>query len=267
MNNKIDIRSTAKKVKHKLVKESPKIMFVMGIAGFYSACALAVTATPKALEAIDKEIERKNNELSGFEDSCTQLEPLEVVKVTWKYYIPTFAMITIATGCIIGAYSVNIKRNAALATAYTLSEAALKEYKDKMIETVGEEKAEEIKQSILKDKVTKRPVDSETLHNPNNGDVLCLDTLSGRYFYSNKNKLDSAVNEINRMMRNETYISLNTFYDQIGLDDVAIGELLGWHIDEGYLDIHYGSVVMDDGTLYMVLEYHVAPMYDYDRMY
>ena len=47
--------------------------------------------------------------------------------------IPAGVTVIAAAACIVGANSVNIKRNAALATAYSLSETALKEYQSKVV--------------------------------------------------------------------------------------------------------------------------------------
>lgn len=282
MIKKKDIESAFNTVKRTVVKESPYILMFMGITGYATACALAIKATPKALEAVDEEITRLNEEKRGeqaidwdngvildecvVEDPIEKLEPIDTFKVVWKLYIPAAVMFSISTMCIVGSNSINMKRNMALATAYTLSETALKEYKNKVIETVGEEKAEEIKQSIIADKAKKITKD-EVLLETGSDDFWCLDTLSGRKFISNKNKIASAVNEVNRMMRNGLYIPLNDFYAELGLESTKTGEMLGWHIDDGYLDIDYKPALLDNGTICLVLEYDVAPMYNYDRIY
>lgn len=289
MINKNSIASAFKTAKRTVVKESPYILMFMGITGYATACYLAVKETPKALEAVDEEITRLNEEKRGeraidvrsinvdwdtgvildecvVENPIEKLDPVDTVKIVWKFYIPAAVMFAVSTMCIVGSSSINMRRNAALATAYTLSEAALKEYKDKVVETVGVEKAEEIKQSILADKA-KKIVKDDVLLETGSDDFWCLDTLSGRKFISNKNKIASAVNEVNRIMRNGLYIQLNDFYEELGLERTKTGEMLGWHIDDGYLDIDYKPVLMDNGIMCLVLEYDVAPMYNYDRMY
>lgn len=57
--------------------------------------------------------------------------------------------------CLIGASSVNLRRNAALATAYTLSESALKEYREKVVETIGEKKEQAVQDAVAKERTSK----------------------------------------------------------------------------------------------------------------
>ena len=49
-------------------------------------------------------------------------------------------MFGLSTTCIIGANNVNAKRNAVLTTACHVSERALSEYRNKVVEVIGEEK-------------------------------------------------------------------------------------------------------------------------------
>jgi hypothetical protein len=59
------------------------------------------------------------------------------------------------------------------------------------------------------------------------------------------------------------YISVNDFYYEIGLGNTKIGNDLGWHVDNGLIDLEFSSQLADDGTPCLVLDYRVAPRYDY----
>ena len=63
------------------------------------------------------------------------------------------------------------------------------------------------------------------------------------------------------------YISLNEFYDEIGLDRVERGEELGWNLDngKGLIDISFSAQVSDNGQPCLVLDYRVAPKHGYDK--
>ena len=132
-----------------LVKKSPEILIGVGITGMISSTVMAVTATPKALILIEAEKSKKEVDILSAKD---------IVKVTWKCYIPAVATGILGAGCIIGSSAVSAKRNAALAAAYTLSESTLKEYQAKVVETIGEKKEQVIKDKIAKEKVEKDPV-------------------------------------------------------------------------------------------------------------
>ena len=101
-----------------ITRRSPEILTGIGIAGMVTTTVLAVKATPKALVLIGQ----AENEMER------DLKPIEAVKVAWKPYIPAIVTGTMSTMCLIGASSVNRRRNAALATAYKLSETEYGNY-------------------------------------------------------------------------------------------------------------------------------------------
>mgnify|MGYP007102022932 FL=1 len=59
------------------------------------------------------------------------------------------------------------------------------------------------------------------------------------------------------------YIPLNDFYSELGLPNIEAGELLGWNIDRGYLDVRFDTQLADDGTPALVVNYQVIPKYGY----
>ena len=144
-------------------KHSPEILTGIGIAGMITTTVLAVRATPKALELLE---EKKN------EDWVDELSPLEVVKAAWKPYVPAAVTGIASVACLIGASSVNAKRNAALATAYKLSETALSEYREKVIETIGEKKEKTVRDKVAEERVKKNPVSKSEVVVTNNGTTL-----------------------------------------------------------------------------------------------
>lgn len=257
--SKLNLAQIAKNIQLTVSKHSPEILTGIGIAGMVTTTILAVKATPKALRLI----EEKKEELEFERDEFVTLSKAEVVKTCWKCYIPSVVTGTLSAACLIGANSVNARRNAALATAYTLSETALKEYQEKVVETIGEKKEQTVRDSVAKDKIDKNPVSTHEVIITEKGNTLCFDAVSGRYFKSDIEKLKKAENELNRRMRDEMYIPLNDFYYEIGLKSVSIGDDLGWNIDRGYIDLDFSSQLADDGTPCLVISYRVAPRYDY----
>lgn len=233
-------------------KHSPEILVGLGIAGAASSVVFAIKATPKAIIQLDG----KKKEL-GVE----KLEAKEIIKTAAPVYIPTAVSFAVSAACIIGASSVNARRNAALTAAYTLSESTLRTYRDKVLETVGEDKEREIRQSVAIEQQKKAPEEKAVIVNSSAGQMKCFDSLSGRYFAATRNQIDKAVNEFNRQLRDDMRISLNEWYDLIGLDQNKLGDMLGWDIDRGYIETCYASRLDDEGTPCLVVNYVEPPHY------
>lgn len=255
--SKFNFQAFFKDAGNRLKKHSPEILTGIGITGMITTTVLAVRATPKALMLIE---ERK------LDLNTEELKKTEIVKTVWPCYIPTLVTGTLSIACVIGASSVNIRRNAALAAAYALSDSTLKEYREKVIENIGEKKEIEVRDAIAKDRIEKNPVETQQVVITKNGDTLCYDPLSGRYFKSDIEKIKRAVNEINRRMLDDTYVSLNDFYYELELDETKTGNNLGWRVDTcGLIDMRFSSQLTTDGTPCLVMDFIDAPMYDYDR--
>lgn len=254
----MSLADITKNIQTSVEKHSPEILMGLGIAGMLTTTILAVKATPKAIKLIEEKKKEENVE---------KLTAIETVKVTWKCYIPAAVLAAASTGCLIGSSSINLKRNAVLATAYKIAETARNEYREKVIETIGEKKEEAIKDKIAKEKLEKDPVKDRQVLITDKGNTLCYDVLSGRYFRINIDKLRKAENELNRRMLNENYISLNDFYEEIGLEPTRLGDDLGWRVDRGYINLDFRSQLTPDDEPCLVIDYGVEPKYDYYKLH
>lgn len=259
--DKINFKGLIKTTEDFVAKRSPEILTGIGIAGMVTTTILAVKATPKALRLIEEE-------QSGYDENGVCGEPLtkpEIIKLCWKCYIPAAITCTASIACLVGASSVNFKRNAALATAYKLSETALSEYKDAVIETIGEKKEQIVKDKMSEKKLKEEPVTKNQVILTEKGNTLCYDYHSGRYFKSDIDTIKKAVNEINSSMIRDDYASLNEFYDEIGLPHTEVGGSLGWNINDGLLEVYFSSKIADDGTPCIVMSYETQPKHGYNR--
>lgn len=255
--NKKGISNFIKTVGNKLSEHSPEILTGIGITGLLSTTVLAVKATPKALRLIDEKKEEYDTD---------ELTNMEVIKTCWKCYIPAAVTASVSVACIIGANTVNSKRNAVLATAYKLSESAFSEYKEKVIETIGEKKEEEVRDKIAKDRIEKNPVNNNEVIITGKGDVLCYDVVSGRYFKSDVDKIRKAENTLNKKLMNDMYCSLNEFYDLIGLPFTQMGFDLGWNVNDSLVEIEFSTQLSEDDTPCVVIQYSVLPKCDYQHL-
>lgn len=246
-------------------EHNPEILVGLGVVGMMSSTVLAVKATPKALDIM----EDKKADMG-----VTYLTRKEIAQATWKLYAPSVGVGLASAACIILGTSKSIKRNTALATVYALSESTLREYQSKAKEMLGEEKAAELDREVAKSRVRKREVTtivesegSEYIHHTGNGDTLVYDSLSGRYFRSSMNSIESAVNSINKSLLNDYIMTLNEFYNELGVPTIGVGSLIGWKSDKELLEVSFESDVDQRGNPYLVLSYKNRPIPVYNYHY
>ena len=252
------LANLAKRIGRATAKHGPEILIGAGLVGMVSTTVLAVKATPKALRLIE--------EAKETEDKDT-LTPIETVKVAWKPYIPAAITGITSAACFIGANSIKSSRNAALLAAYKLSESALVEYREKVVETLGEKKEKAVREKIAESHLEKNPVTETRIFTTSKGNTRCFEPLSGRYFYSDIDKIRGAAVNLNEMMQNDPfgYASLNDWYDELELEQTSRGDELGWNVSKGILKVEFHSKLDSEGTPCIVIDYVTAPSYDYSR--
>ena len=260
--NKQNITGLVKTIQTSVVKHSPEILTGIGIAGMVTTTIFAVKVTPKALDLIAKA--EDENDTYGDGEPLTKIE---IVRVAWKPYIPAALTCIASIACLIGASSVNFRRNAALATAYKLSEAALTEYKDAVIDTIGEKKEQAVKEKISKNRVEQNPVSNNTIYITGDGDTLFLEPISKRYFYSDIEQVRSIINTLNEALYNDPFghIPLSDLYDAVGLTQTDISNDIGWNINGRSIKVNFHPAMSDKGKPCLALYYETAPSWDYDK--
>lgn len=113
-------------------KNSPQILTGLGCIGVVSTAIVTGQATLKAQALIQTEETCRHHE-----KNYAPLTRLEMLQLSWKFYIPTVLIGATSIACIIGAHNVNIKRIEAMTTLYSLSKVAFREYKDQVVKEIG----------------------------------------------------------------------------------------------------------------------------------
>ncbi len=231
-------------------KYSPEILTGLGVAGMCSAVVTSGIGTLKASEKI--KTYKEDNELET-------LTKKEIVKETWKCYIPTAALVLSSSACIIGATKIKSDRMSALATALAMSEKASEELIEKAKQVVGVEKVEEIKKEVKQDKVNKAEESTfdleENIIETGDGTDLFYDEMTGRLFHSCQNAIREGVNRVNMEMMSSMCCNANELYSEINLPNVVAGKYLGWNIDDGLIDVRFDSMLTPSGRPCVTVDY------------
>lgn len=255
----MSIKIALKKIGRGIEKESPTILIGLGVTGLFTTAIMAVRATPKALYLLEQEREKRKREQADPE----AISKIDIVKITWKCYIPSALVGLTTVGCFVGAHSINLRRNAVLAGLYSVAEASLQEYQEKVIETIGENKERKLREGIIEDRLKENPVSKNEIFLTGKGKVLFYDSWSGRYFESEMETVRKIQNDLNHKLLTgqEAYLPLNSFYYDLGIPSVDSGEDIGWSFDEGMLDIKFTTKIADNGIPCIVIEYKIQPKF------
>lgn len=246
----LNLKPLFKGLEKTISENSSKILLWVGVTCSVSAIAATVPATIKAVKMVDQKKE---------EHHIHQLPFWETVKTVWPYYIPTVLLGTLSVLCVTESSSIESRRTAGLAAAYQITASALEEYQQQVVEKIGEKKEKEVRDAVAQRHIDDNPVSDTNIIFTNNGETLCYDSISGRYFKSDIHKIKEAVNETNRKMLSEGMITLSEFYEELGLSPTSISKSIGWSAERGLIEIKYGSHLASNNTPCLVLDYRIYP--------
>lgn len=265
-------------VGYSLKKNSPTILTGLGVAGFFTSIVMAVNATPKAMELIDEELfirmkKESNPNYIGYEQfisvsekqgyhiykRMSMLSFREKVEVAWEPYLPAAGMALISATAIIMGNRISVRRTAALASLYSIAETSLREYQDKVTETVGKKKAELLRGEVAQAEIDNNPLNDETLLQTPFGETLFYEELSGRYFLSDIEAIRKAENIFNQQLLSENVKTLNELYYEMGLEGTKIGDAAGWEVDKGLLEFIFSAKLAKGDRPCVVVGYKKMP--------
>lgn len=259
----------AKRAEKLLSDRSPAILTAIGVTGTLTAVYLTGKATFKAAEILGNAEMARSIEGATEDWVNDQTEPLDLkekAELVWKLYIPAATTVVMTIACIIAANRIGTRQTAAMAAAYSTAERLAKEYKAKVVETVGAKKEQKINDDLNQDRVNRYPVDRQTLIIAGGGDTRCFDVASKRLFTSDLETIRSVVNDLNAQMINDYYLTLNDFYQAVGLEPVLLGEKAGWNTGK-LIELKYSAVLMDDGVPCLAIEFATEPVGDFDKYF
>lgn len=256
-----------KKTGNILVKNAPHIFTGLAVGGVIGTIGLAIKAQKEADEIYDEAVQEhvEKYELELSKDEEAEFDPFTLkqrLQMTWKCYIPTALSAATTIGFIIASDTVNTKRLTAVSALYAASQKAIEEYKEAAKEVVGDRTSEKIRDKMAENALKDHPVDETNIAETGHGHTLCYDPMTARYFYSDANYIQAMRNEFNARLLVDNQMSLNEWYDYLGLDTCGLGDYVGYRSD-ARLDLSFSSRLASNGTPCLVLCYDTEPTLTY----
>jgi hypothetical protein len=156
------------------------------------------------------------------------------------------------------------KKLAALVVASGISERALSEYKDRVAEKFGENKARDIRDDVATHRVADDDVMNKEVVVTGTGEVLCYDMHTGRYFMSSMEAIKKAENHINYELVHFCSASLSEFYSEIGLPPTSYSDAVGWDVNN-HMEVYVTTTMSADNRPCLAIDFSNPPVPEYNR--
>lgn len=267
-------------------KNSPTILFAVGVTGAVTATVLACRATLKAQPVVDhwkKDLvdleahasRSRQLDADTYKRDLAHMHMINVAKVA-KLYIPATTVGIVSLACLTRSHIILKQREAALTTAYVGLQTFLEGYRSRVRKAIGAEEEERVYYAAT-------PVELVEDDGKNGTKKVYGSTPNVMSPYSvyfderNMNWQDAAEYNVNFIriqeqlltdrLRSKGSLFLNDVYDRLGiLDENGVpfnteqGQLCGWHVDhpdsDDFVEIRITPVHDFHGTL--LLDFNVA---------
>lgn len=247
-------------------KHAPVILFGAGVVGVVATVVLASRATLKLHDVLD-EAQEVLDQVSGLEhESYSEKDRQRDTAIVYfktgakiaGMYLPAFAVGAVSIACLTGSHVILTKRNLALTAAYAALEKGFRQYRDRVVKELGEDKDLEFRHGF-----TEKTIAEDTDEGPVTKTVKVLGdgypSIYARYFDDscspwqrqpayNRLFLECQQNFANDLLRAKGWVTLNEVYEMLGMKRSQEGMIVGWVLDgdgDGYID--FGVFNIENG--------------------
>jgi hypothetical protein len=184
-------------------------------------------------------------------------------KFVWKKYIPAGLAGVGTVACIVVSAKVSNRKVLAATAAYSLTERAFMQYKDKVVEQLGENKERAIRDEIAKEDILRNPPQkalTTAVHTAPGTGFLCCELYTGRYFISEMEKIRKAENDLNAKLLRHDRCNMDDFYHMVGLEPTQYSSDIGWESTR-LLELYFTTVLSEEGIPCLAFRYnYVRPL-------
>lgn len=216
--------------------------------------------------------EKLDNVYIDMNDNPVKLSIMEKLKVAGPIYAPVILLGLATIGCMAGAHILDVKKQAAILSAYALLQQDFKAYRQEIRDEYGEEA--DRKAWIESQKRVK--VLEEEVKRLENIKGVCnfgIATIPGLIFRSDMANVERAMLHFNRNVCLRGWGTLEELYSFLGLPDEVWGfakkeddEDYGWNqyedevkFDQGWVDYILDEVTTADGEKAYLIDFVVPP--------
>lgn len=236
-------------------KHSPELLTGLGIVGF----GATILSTIKATREVDKTIKKIDYEL---DDDIPKKEEVWIkTKAVAPIVAPTVILGVSSVACVIGANKIQAARLASATAAYQITTRAFDEYKDAVIEEIGEKKEQKVR-----DKIAEKHIEESTydIPQPMTATQLFMESLTGQYFRSTKEEVLQGVMRFQKALMVEDYLTVSEFFDYLEIEELRhtpVTDAIGFNSETG-IEVYFSVAPASNGEPCTVLEYRTLPLYD-----
>ena len=220
------------------IKEHSSLLLAVGAGvGVVSTAYLAAVAGQRAQRVLDQ-----------------QIQPVEIkerVRLVWKFFLPPAGAAAVTVVCVAGVKRIDAGKTLAAQTAFAVSQRAYENYRAQVVEELGEKRDQSILSKVAEKEIANKPPVALVV---GDGSVACCELWTMRYFTSNKQALEAAVNAINKKILAHDYATMDDLYYELGLELTHSSGHSGWTSGR-LLELEYSSI-LHDGKPYLAFGYN-----------
>lgn len=244
-------------------KNSPGVLFGVGVIGMVGSTVLACRATLKMEEVLD-EAARKTSTAKDLEhpdySERDRKKDLSVIRVQTtvkivRLYGPAVIVGGLSVAALTKSHSILNKRNAAITAAYAALEKGFNDYRERVIEKYGEDQDRNFRYGtqqveIVDPKTEKKRI--VTRVGPGDPSIYARFFDNGSPSWSKEPEynlifLKCQQNYANDLLRARGHVFLNEVYDMLGIPRSKAGAVVGWLLTpDGQTDNFINFGVFDD---------------------
>jgi len=230
-------------------KHSPTILFGAGVVGVVATVVLASRATLRLDEVLDEgdELMAKaqvahDEAWKGYsEDDFRRdlfLIKLKTAGSVAKLYAPAFILGTLSIAALTGAHLTLSRRNVGLTLAYAGLEKAFREYRDRIVGEIGEDRERELRYDLVEYEVTRNTADGPVKEMIKRRGPMGYSIYARLFDQTNKNWTPEHMHNsyfvqcqqryANDLLNARGHIFLNEVYKMLGMPESREGCIVGW---------------------------------------